>query len=70
MIKEQEVYVNTKPGDRFINFRGDELRIMAEAEGYFMARFKGCIPFVMLKKDLSKFISEINGKRFPQTKSK
>ncbi len=28
------------------------VRIMAEAEGYFMVRRKGCMPFVVSKKEI------------------
>ena len=33
-----------------------ELRIMAYSEGYYMCRYKGCIPFAIGEKDLAKLI--------------
>lgn len=45
-------------GKRFINLtqHGMECRVIAETEGYIVARYKGCVPFVTYRKDfLSKF---------------
>lgn len=34
--------------------RGTLFAVIAEAEGYLMMRCKGCVPFVVFKKDLEK----------------
>lgn len=40
------------------------LRIMAYAEGYYMARFKGAMPFVIDEKGLESKVAGLSG--FPQ----
>lgn len=41
-------------GGRWVTAMNDagEVRVMAEAEGYSMVRFKGAMPFVVSTKDL------------------
>lgn len=43
-----------KPGDKFARRAGvaGTMKIMAVADGYAMARFPHCIPFVIYLKDL------------------
>lgn len=34
-------------------YKGEEVRIMAVAEGWSMVRHKGCVPFAVMSKELS-----------------
>lgn len=43
--------LNALVGQQFF-WRGDWARIMAEVDGYVMARKKGCMPFVVHMKDI------------------
>lgn len=40
-----------KVGDKFF-WKGDDARVMAIAEGYIMARKKGCYPFLASVKEI------------------
>lgn len=45
-------------GEKFPNKKGDSyIKIIAIAEGYIMARYKGCVPFVQSEND---FLHRIN----------
>lgn len=46
--------INLTPGQTFTEGFPFPLRIMAICEGYVLARFKGCTPFVQSVKDFEK----------------
>jgi hypothetical protein len=39
-------------GEKYVLLNGDHVRIMAFTEGYYMARRKGCMPFVKHEKEM------------------
>lgn len=53
MTKDRRKYQKYTIG-KYVTVKKTDLRIMAFAEGYYMARYKGCMPFVCNEQELEK----------------
>lgn len=52
-----------KAGDKIPMIIGDYVKVMAIADGYVMARRKGCYPFVCAVKEFDKILLSMNKSR-------
>ena len=59
MPKSEETPQPLAPGMKFPAKGKSHLRIMAAAEGHFMCRYTGAIPFCLSEKELRKLINTL-----------
>jgi hypothetical protein len=51
-VNEHTVSSSFMVGSKIPHLRNGYIKIMAFVDGYYMARFKGCVPFVCTQREL------------------